>query len=198
MTPVRLSALRLVPAPASAAVLATAFAIVVLSLPGAAAQTAPDSSKASPPAARRACAAPEFHQFDFWIGTWEVRTPDGKVAGTNRIEPILDGCVLQESWRGAKGLQGSSLNLYVPATKKWHQTWMDQQGTLLLLDGSFRNGAMMMTGELPSSKKPGTVALQRVTWTPATDGSVRQHWEVSEDGGTSWTTVFDGRYTRVR
>jgi len=162
------------------------------------APTTPDSSSASPPAARRTCTAPEFHQFDFWIGTWEVRTPDGKVAGTNRIEPILDGCVLQENWRGAKGLQGSSLNMYVPSTKRWHQTWMDQQGTLLLLDGTLRQGAMVMTGEAPSSKKPGVTALQRVTWTPSSDGTVRQLWESSEDGGTTWTTVFDGRYSRVR
>ena len=161
------------------------------------AQTAPDTSKATPPAAKP-CAGPEFHQFDFWIGTWEVRTPDGKVAGTNRIEPILDGCVLQESWRGARGLSGSSLNMYVPSTQRWHQTWMDQQGTLLLLDGAFRDGAMVLTGETPSSETPGATTLQRITWTPGTDGSVRQLWEVSKDAGTTWSPVFDGRYTRVR
>ena len=75
---------------------------------------------------------------------------------------------------------------------------MDQQGTLLLLDGTLRQGAMVMTGEAPSSKKPGVTALQRVTWTPSSDGTVRQLWESSEDGGTTWTTVFDGRYSRVR
>jgi hypothetical protein len=162
------------------------------------AQTAPDSAKAAPPPAKRPCTDPEFHQFDFWIGTWEVRTPDGRIAGTNRIEPILDGCVLQETWRGAKGLQGSSLNMYVPATKRWHQTWMDQQGTLLLLDGSFLDGAMVMTGEAPSVTKPGAAALQRVTWTPSTDGGLRQVWVTSDDAGKTWTTVFDGRYTRIR
>lgn len=164
----------------------------------ASAQNVPDTTAATPPAAKRPCTAPEFHQFDFWIGTWEVRTPDGKVAGTNRIEPILDGCVLQETWRGARGLQGSSLNMYVPSAKRWHQTWMDQQGTLLLLDGTFRDGAMVMTGEAPSSTKPGTMAQQRITWTPASDGTVRQLWEASDDTGKTWTTVFDGRYTRIR
>ena len=172
--------------------------VVTTTLPtSVSAQSAPDSAKATPPAAKRPCAAPEFHQFDFWIGTWEVRTPDGKIAGTNRIEPILDGCVLQETWRGAKGLQGSSLNMYVPSTKQWHQTWMDQQGTLLLLDGSFRDGAMVMTGEAPSATKPGTTALQRITWTPAADG-LRQVWETSDDAGKTWNTVFDGRYTKIR
>jgi hypothetical protein len=189
--------------PGRARVIAFAVvAIVALSMilgdTAAWAQTAPDSSKVSPPAARRPCTAPEFHQFDFWIGSWEVRTPDGKVAGTNRIEPLLDGCVLQETWRGAKGLQGSSLNMYVPSTKRWHQTWMDQQGTLLLLDGTLRDGTMVMSGQALSTNKPGVMALQRVTWTPSNDGTVRQLWESSEDGGTTWTTVFDGRYSRVR
>jgi hypothetical protein len=182
-----------------AAALTVGVVFAVAALPGAAAaQTAPDTSTATPPAAKRPCTEPEFHEFDFWIGTWEVRTPDGKVAGTNRIEPILDGCVLQESWRGAKGLQGSSLNMYVPSTKRWHQTWMDQQGTLLLLDGAFQDGSMVLRGESPSSQKPGVVTQQRITWTPASDGTVRQLWEASEDAGKSWTTVFDGRYSRLR
>lgn len=194
MRPRRAPSIR--PSATAAAALAILVSLVLSGITTA--QNAPDSAKATPPAATRPCTAPEFHQFDFWIGTWEVRTPDGKIAGTNRIEPILDGCVLQETWRGAKGLQGSSLNMYHPATKRWHQTWMDQQGTLLLLDGTFRDGAMVMTGEAPSSSRPGTTASQRITWTPASDGSVRQLWETSDDGGKTWSTVFDGRYTRIR
>jgi hypothetical protein len=33
------------------------------------------AAQGSPP--RAACQAPEFHQFDFWIGDWEVRNPEG-------------------------------------------------------------------------------------------------------------------------
>ncbi|MCZ6779898.1 MAG: hypothetical protein O7F16_13170 [Acidobacteria bacterium] len=35
----------------------------------------------------------------------------------------------------------------------------------------------------------------RITWADNSDGSVRQHWEISKDGGKSWETAFDGRYT---
>ena len=40
-----------------------------------------------------ACADPAYRQFDFWIGEWQVHTPDGKLAGTNRItrRDIADG-----------------------------------------------------------------------------------------------------------
>ena len=45
-----------------------------------------------------ACTSAEHHQFDFWIGDWEVTLPNGKFAGTNRIDPILTGCVLRDCW----------------------------------------------------------------------------------------------------
>jgi hypothetical protein len=35
------------------------------------------------------------HQFDFWIGEWDVYSQE-QLAGTNSIRPILGGCVLQE------------------------------------------------------------------------------------------------------
>ena len=38
--------------------------------------------------------------------------------------------------------------------------------------------------------------IDRTTWTPLEDGRVRQHWESTTDGGKSWSTVFDGYYSR--
>ncbi len=36
--------------------------------------------------------------------------------------------------------------------------------------------------------------LQRSSWQLRLDGSVRQHWLSSKDGGQTWSTVFDGMY----
>ena len=58
------------------------------------------------------CSAPENRQFDFWLGEWDVTTPDGKLAGTNRITRILSGCALREEWSGAGGIRGTSLNVF--------------------------------------------------------------------------------------
>ncbi|MBE0566172.1 MAG: hypothetical protein IH621_09460, partial [Krumholzibacteria bacterium] len=58
-------------------------------------------------AADRGCPDPLARQFDFWIGSWEVSNQDGSVVGHNRIEPILDRCVLQETWAGASGSAGT-------------------------------------------------------------------------------------------
>ena len=140
------------------------------------------------------CAAPEYRQFDFWVGDWDVTLPDGKTAGHNRIEPILGGCALRETWAGTGGLAGNSYNIYDSSRKLWHQTWVDGQGTLLQLEGHFANGRMVLEGE--SVDSTGATARQRITWEPTGPGRVRQLWETSTDGGRTWTTAFDGRYRK--
>jgi hypothetical protein len=139
------------------------------------------------------CDSPAHRQFDFWIGDWQVHTPDGKQHGTNRIAREYDGCVLHERYTTPRAYRGESLNAYDPARKAWHQTWVDNQGLLLRLEGGLQGTSMVMQGE--TSGADGRVTRHRITWTPNGDGSVRQHWESSEAQG-GWTTLFDGRYTR--
>ena len=35
--------------------------------------------------------APEVRQFSFWLGAWEVFTPDEVRVGTYHITPLFDG-----------------------------------------------------------------------------------------------------------
>lgn len=148
----------------------------------------------SPSGPPTACAGEQYHQFDFWIGEWEVRNPQGQLQGTNRIEPIQGGCVLQEHWTSASGGTGTSFNIYDFTRDKWHQTWVS--GTnLLVLEGGFRDGKMIMEGVTVG--RDGEETLNRITWTPLDDGAVTQVWETSGDGN-SWRVVFNGRYTRVK
>jgi hypothetical protein len=149
----------------------------------------------TPPAPQN-CTAPEHRQFDFWIGEWEVTAGD-QPAGTNRIAEDLKGCVLVEQWTAKGGGRGSSLNFYDRRTRAWHQTWIDEQGGALRLEGGLRDGAMVLQSE-PQPDAKGVPTIQRITWSPGTEGSVRQHWESSRDGGATWTTVFDGRYVKSR
>jgi hypothetical protein len=141
------------------------------------------------------CAAPEFHQFDFWIGDWEVQNPDGSKAGHNRIEPILGGCALQENWTGAGGGSGKSFNMYDRRRKVWHQTWVDAQGNMLQLDGHFADKRMTLaSGETPDSS--GKTVINRIIWEQTAPNRVRQLWEMSRDGGKTWAVAFDGRYIK--
>ena len=152
---------------------------------------------AAKPAAQ-VCSAPQHRQFDFWIGRWDVFQPDGKPAGENLIEPILGGCVLRESWQGRGGFAGTSLNAYDAAGKRWHQTWLDNQGGRLDLAGGLEGRAMVLASSEPHPDKPGVTLRQRISWSLQDDASVRQLWETSEDGGKTWSIAFDGRYVRKR
>ena len=145
----------------------------------------------APPAA-----PPEAKQFDFWIGEWTVTTPDGKVAGTNKIERIANGHGLLENWTSARGGHGKSLNAFHAAKRQWQQFWIGGDGVVLELAGGLdASGAMVMTG---TGSKPGDTTLNRITWTPNTDGSVRQYWEISKDNGKTWSAIFEGRYERKK
>lgn len=151
----------------------------------------------APPAApsARPCGGAEYRQFDFWVGEWEV-TANGKVAGTNSVTRILGDCVIHEEWTGTGASRGRSFNVYDRATEQWVQTWVDNQGLLLSLRGGLVNGAMVLQGSRTAGD--GKALVDRITWTPRADGSVRQHWQASTDAGATWQDQFDGSYRRRR
>jgi hypothetical protein len=151
------------------------------------APAAPSPTPSAPP-----CSSAEHRQFDFWLGDWNVRDPQGALVGTNLITKEFGGCVLQEHWTGGN-MTGGSFNIYRSGTRQWHQSWVDSNGTLLVLDGEFKDGVMTLAGEGKRGNQP---IRHRISWAPAPDGKVRQLWETSNDGGTTWSVVFDGRYER--
>ncbi len=144
-------------------------------------------------ASAQAALPPESRQFDFWIGEWDVTNPAGKAAGRSRIEAIAGGAGLLETWTGATGYSGRSLNAWNAARKQWQQFWVGSDGGVLELNGGLVDGRMVLTGE---HNVRGRHLIERITWTPNADGSVRQHWEQSADAGKTWTTAFDGLYRK--
>ena len=140
------------------------------------------------------CAAPEYRQFDFWLGQWQVLGADRKPVGTNRIEREYDGCVVHERYTTPRGYTGESLNIYDASRKIWHQTWVDSDGLLLVLEGGLQDGKMVLQGQTRDDK--GQSTKHRITWTPNPDGSVRQLWESTDRNGI-WTVTFDGHYVRT-
>ncbi len=134
--------------------------------------------------------------FDFWVGSWNVQTQDGKPAGTNTITLECGNKVLQENWKGASGGVGKSLNIYDAKRKMWHQTWVDQFGTLLLLDGNLDDdGNMVMRGTQPGPN--GAVVQHQIKWSPQGE-QVRQTWTMSKDDGKTWATLADLNYIPVK
>lgn len=144
-----------------------------------------------------ACCSKDHTAFDFWIGTWNVINPDGTNAGKNVITKIEDNCVLRENWTSAKGnYTGTSYNFYNAQTNQWEQIWIDNKGGNLHLKGQ-RVGNQMILQSDELQNKEGDTYVNRVTWTLNDDGSVRQHWETSNNQ-KKWITVFDGLYVKEK
>lgn len=144
----------------------------------------------------RPCEFSEIHrQFDFWVGEWDVFTPQGQQAGTNSIQKDEQGCVLVEHWIGGGGGTGMSINYYDPGKEKWVQQWVASGGGLIYQEGGLNEeGAMFLEGTLTPLR--GQESQLRGTWTLLPDGRVRQFYEQSTDGGMTWLTWFDGYYVR--
>ena len=138
------------------------------------------------------CQTPPYRAFDFWLGEWQVSTSTDDIVRHNKISRINNGCTLLEEYSTPTGYTGKSLNIYDHTTQQWHQTWTDSQGTLLQLKGTLVGKEMVLTGVAANN------TLNRITWTPNSDGSVRQFWQASKDNGETWNTVFDGIYRKKR
>lgn len=132
----------------------------------------------------RDCTGEPFHQLDFWKGEWNV-TVQGNPAGHNQIEEIAGGCAYIENWKGTGGGEGKSLNFYDPARDVWRQFWAGRNGTIEF-EGGLREGAMVLESRAPN--------YTQMSFTPQPDGSVRQLWRSSPDGGKTWKVMFDGVY----
>lgn len=134
-----------------------------------------------------------YHQFDFWLGNWEVyKYGTDTLVGYSQIESIIDGIGLLENYSVVNGrYQGKSLNKYNPARQQWEQYWIDNSGLTLHLAGGLKEGKMVLDDREYGANNQG---INRITWEKEADGSVRQSWTVSRDGGQTWTVAFDGLY----
>jgi hypothetical protein len=143
------------------------------------------------------CDTPESHQFDFWVGHWQVfptAQPQHHVADS-LIEKLYDGCAIRENWKPLKAGDGGSLSSYLPDLKQWRQSWIDVTGQWVDYRGAWNGTAMVLTGATPQPGHPNQIT--RMTYTVQADGAVRQLGEVSDDQGKTWSPGFDFLYRKA-
>jgi len=142
----------------------------------------------------------EAHQFDFWLGEWDL-TWDGGGRGSNTISRILDGQVIQEQFTASptssdeKPFQGLSLSVFVPELSKWRQTWVDSNGSYMDFVGTFDNGKMALSMERTVNGQPATY---RMVFYNLAEHSLDWDWERSEDSGQTWHLLWRIHYQRHR
>jgi ketosteroid isomerase-like protein len=143
----------------------------------------------------RPCTSPEYRQFDFWVGNWEVfeSNSTSKVARV-RVDRILNGCVLRERYEDAAGLQGESFSIYDAGKRLWHQTWVTNRGQLLTIEGKMEGGEMSLAGA--TQTPDGLENHVRGTWKPLNNGVVRETAVTSSDAGRTWKPWFDLLFRR--
>ena len=155
---------------------------------------------AASPASAQApgCGLAQHRQFDFWVGRWDVYpTGQAKQVARSLIEKLYGGCVIRENWMPVSGTPGGSLNTYDPATKKWHQEWMDASNARVSFVGEYAVDRMVLTGFWKGAQGPGKDGLVRMTYTRVEDGAVRQYGEISTNQGATWKPFFDFTYRPV-
>ncbi len=145
----------------------------------------------------RDCTAEGFHRLDYWIGAWNVTTPDGKPAGRNRIERELGGCALLEHWtgldeQGAVNQHGLGVHRYDRVTDRWLQAWTFDTGDTYDLVGHLE-GARMIYDHV--ARKPGP--KRRSTLERLPDGRVEQKGERWDEASQRWETTFHLLYARA-
>jgi hypothetical protein len=144
------------------------------------------------------CEDPEFKQFDFWLGDWEVASAgDGTPRGSSHISKEMNGCVVWENWTSAGSPYfGKSYNTWNPNLKRWEQYWVDTSAGVMFFHGNVKDNVMdYWTDDVPQSG--GGTLLRHLQFFNIGPEKVRQFSQESSDGGKTWQTEYDLIYTRV-
>lgn len=147
------------------------------------------------------CSTEKAKQFDFWVGTWDLEWVDAqgqKQKGTNTINKILGGCVIEENFStvGANPYLGKSHSVYDAAGGKWKQTWVDSGGAYLDLSGGFEGGTMTLSREGNDPK--GNKIMQRMVFSEIRNDSFLWDWESSADKGKTWKNNWKINYKKKK
>ena len=115
---------------------------------------------------------------------------DGSM-GRNRVRKILGNKVVLEEFDGRPGadLQGMSVSVFDESNDGWRQTWVDDHGGYLHLEGAFRDGEMTLFATRGSEKL-------RMRFFDIAADSFEWRWDRSLDDGASWETRWAISYER--
>lgn len=164
----------------------------LLALPGLAVLPARAAAD-QPPCAANA----QGRGLDFWLGHWTIVDQEDPSRATSVVSLELGQCLTVENWSDAAGHRGENLFGYNPDAKTWNGMFADNEGRIHLFGrGTVAAGKAEFYGR---SRGPhGEVILNRVSIMRITRDEVAQTWQKSADNGTTWTTVFRGKYSRAR
>ncbi len=134
--------------------------------------------------------------FDFWLGKWQLTWSDS-LHGSNHIQKILDANVVYESFDGNPGmsLKGHSYSVFDSQTRRWKQTWVDNEGAYLDFEGEMKADSMILSRSFLRNDQS---VFQRMVWTNIKLDELDWFWQTSIDSGKTWQTNWHIVYKRER
>ena len=151
------------------------------------------------------CNAPESHDFDFWVGKWDLHVrqrigPESEEFREGRavasVRRILDGCVMLEEFDGdtlPRPVVGMSLSTFNSRTGKWQQTWVDNSANNMVFHGGYIDDRMEMIHEATNGRES---ILWRITFHNIREDEFDWAYDRSTDGGRTWLNFLEIHYTR--
>lgn len=141
---------------------------------------------------------PHTHDFDFWIGEWDVyQTGTKTLVGHSLIQSISGGCGILENWTDTQGGSGKSVNYYNLKTHQWEQDWIGSGGNAQrYMNGVYKDSIMQFAYEFTDkqgNKKTGNFKFYNVD-----KNTVRQYQDVNNDDGKTVTVSYDLTYVRKK
>ncbi len=134
---------------------------------------------------------------DFWSGQWNLswKNPDGSTSkGVNFIEKTLDNKVIQENFKDERGFKGTSISVFNPNKKSWHQAWADNQGGYFNFIGAIDDGNFVFK-TIPV-EQDGKVFIQKMIYRNVTLDGFTWDWMATQDGGITWKLNWQIFYER--
>ena len=140
---------------------------------------------------------PSADDFDFWIGTWNVRWGPGDERGRNVISRAFGGRVVEEQFDGRPGvdLRGMSVSVFDQHHGVWRQTWVDDSGNYFALEGGLVDGEMILM--CANHNGPDRDAVYRMRFFDIARDSLQWTWERSTDGASTFEELWRLRYERA-
>lgn len=164
-----------------------ALAVVALFSSG---QSRPADSASAP------CDSPQHHQFDFWVGDWQVfDAKTNQLVAFDRVEKHSQGCIVQQNLtmvtdlyrRPGVGYRMTGIGVNRFDGERWLELWADNQWGAIALGGMPAAGkAMVLTTLIPSRNRD-----LRLEWEKRSDGSVRALQYVAPAGSGKWELYGD-------
>ncbi|MDP1874530.1 DUF1579 domain-containing protein [Phenylobacterium sp.] len=148
--------------------------------------------------------------FDFLVGRWTIRHRrlNARLAGCGGWTEFDGTCVMRKAMRGLGNMDDNQVDLpegayaavtvrrFDPARRRWSIWWLDSRYPDIdpPVHGAFTDGEGLFLGDDVFQGRPIKV---RFLWSAITPVSCEWRQAFSEDGGATWETNWEMRFTRA-